>query len=93
MPKQKTIFKRAAAALTAAFAAGSLAVSAYAATEQRLVGYMGDLNGDMFVSDIDIQILTEHLLTNGGITDPETAFRADLNKDQCLDVRDLTLLR
>ncbi|MBR5364223.1 MAG: hypothetical protein IK134_13000 [Oscillospiraceae bacterium] len=93
MPKQKTIFKRVTAALTAAFAAGSLAVSAYAATEQRLVGYMGDLNGDMFVSDIDIQILTEHLLTNGGITDPEAAFRADLNKDQCLDVRDLTLLR
>ena len=93
MPIQKKILKRIAAALTAASTVSTLALSAHAMTEQRLVGYMGDLNGDMFVDLTDITLLSDHLLTQQALTDADIAFRADLNKDQTLDIRDLTLLK
>ena len=93
MPKQKKVLKRIAAALSAAAVVSTLALPAYAMTEQRLVGYMGDLNGDMFVSAADVAILSDYLTTQTALPDADTAFRADLNKDQILDVRDFTLLK
>ena len=71
MPIQKKILKRIAAALTAASTVSTLALSAHAMTEQRLVGYMGDLNGDMFVDLTDITLLSDHLLTQQALTDAE----------------------
>ena len=93
MPKQKMILSRITAALTAASAAFSLAVSAHAMTEKHLIGYMGDLNGDMTVDITDISILSDHLTAQSELTDAAAAFRADLSADQCLDVRDFTLLK
>lgn len=93
MPKQKKILKRITAALAAVSTACSFAVTARAMTEQRLTGYMGDINGDMLVGEVDVLLLTGHLTTQALLTDTGAAFRADLNRDQCLDVRDLTLLK
>lgn len=93
MPNRKTILKRIAAAWTAAASISTLALSAHALTEQKLVGYMGDLNGDMLVDMTDIAILSEHLLTQQPITDAGAAFRADLNVDMHLDASDFTLLK
>ena len=93
MPKQKKLLKRITAALTAASTVSIFAVSAYAMTEQRVVGYMGDLDGDMSVSLSDVYILGDHLLSENMIADADVISRADLNKDQCIDARDLTLLK
>lgn len=93
MPKQKKLLKRITAVLTAASTVSIFAVSAYAMTEQRVVGYMGDLDGDMSVSLSDVYILGDHLLSEKMIADADVISRADLNKDQCIDARDLTLLK
>lgn len=93
MLKQRRFLKRIAAALIAASALGTFTISAYAMTEQRLIGYMGDLDGDMLVDAADVYILSEQLLTSNALLDPDLAFRADLNKDQCMDARDLSLLK
>lgn len=93
MSKQKSFLKQLAAACLAASALGTFTLTAYAKTEQRLVGYMGDLNFDMLVNSEDVCILSDYLLTNEAVLAPDIAVRADLNKDQCLDARDLSLLK
>lgn len=93
MPKTKKILKRITAAVSAASMISTLAISARAATEQHLIGYLGDLNGDMAVDLTDVSLLSDHLLTQQPLTDAAAAFRADLNCDQRLDARDFTLLK
>ncbi|MBP0968017.1 MAG: hypothetical protein J5722_10305, partial [Oscillospiraceae bacterium] len=85
------------AGLTAAF--GSLtvmpcsAVKASAHTEQTLIGYYGDITGDLTVDAADVGVLRYYLMYEGGQLTPENTEYADLDGSNVLDARDLTLLK
>ncbi len=81
-----------ASILTAAVGAVSmLSLAAQAATEQQLVGYRGDLNGDMTVNVTDAVLMAAHLNTKAPLSCD--LLHADLDDSQCINAVDLTLLK
>lgn len=69
------------------------ALSASAATEERLVGYRGDINGDMQVDLSDVLLLMQHLTAVETLPDEAHADKADMDRSGTIDARDLTLLK
>lgn len=91
MMKKSKLFACAMAGITALHLLPAL--SAAAATEERLVGYRGDINGDMTIDITDVTLLAQYLLASEPLSEPLSADKADLDRSGRLDARDLTLLK
>lgn len=92
MSKCKHITQLIAAFCAAAITAGGAASVSAAAASQKLVGYIGDVTGDLHVDGEDVSILRDYLL---GIYPPDetVGFYADLDRNGIVDSTDLTLLK
>lgn len=91
MRNSKFIKRFAAALMTAAMCFHSIPVlSAQAFTEQKLVGYRGDINMDMQVDSVDVHYLSDFLIGNNS---HENVLTADLDDNGILNAADLTLLK
>ena len=94
MKSGKAILKALSCMLAAASAAAALPfTAAQAATEERLVGYYGDLNNDMQVTLSDVILLSQHLSTINPLTDASLTKQADLDHNGRLNGIDLTLIK
>ena len=71
----------------------AFSLSASARTEQKLIGYRGDVNQDSTVDLTDALLLQSILLTEGEQPKPDALCFSDLNKDEGVDARDLTILK
>ena len=80
-------------------AAGILAVmpftalNASARIEQTLIGYYGDITEDLQVDAADAGILRDYLLFETGMLTTNNTEYADLDKNDIVDARDLTILK
>ena len=68
-------------------------LTAAARTEQKLLGYYGDLDGDETVGVSDAVLLRDDLVQPGSVQLPSCWNLADLHEDEVLDARDLTMLK
>lgn len=92
MFKRKSVTQLFAAFCAAAVTAGGMTSLSAAANSLKLVGYIGDVTGDLKVNSEDAAILRDYLL---GIypLDKAAGIYADLDQNGTVDSTDLTLLK
>ena len=66
------------------------AISASAATEQKLIGYLGDISGDMQVDSADVHLLSDYLTKQETVDSSLNWAYADLDGSGTINVIDLT---
>lgn len=87
---KKRLFRAAAVLFSAASLSAALALHGSAAYEEKLVGYLGDVNADMSVNIADAVLLTQYL--EGTAQLPAEGY-PDMDAGGTLTVSDLTMLK